>query len=277
MYCFFPRTQKMEQLFQRNEIRVAVTGRNLDDLTPLLQSFPCRIVEDSPDLVISHGGDGSLLGAERQFPGVPKCPIRDDRQNPKCSRHAVLTTLTRLFKGELRKTQLLKLEACTDAGDKLCGINDITLGRRMASSAIRYRIWVNGELLLSQVVADSLIVATPFGSTGYYQSITRGNFLSGIGLAFNNSMDLLGYTVVPEDASIAIQLLRGPAGMVADNDPRQLELDTGAMLHITPLPERTTLFGQDVFRCLDCYDRRKQGRLTLLEPPSPTITKEQSQ
>lgn len=264
----------MEQLFQRSEIRVAVTGRNLDDLTPLLRMFPCRLVEDSPDLVISHGGDGSLLGAERQYPGVPKCPIRDDRQNPKCSRHAVLTTLTRLFKGELRKTQLLKLEASTETGEQLRGINDITLGRRIASSAIRYRIWVNGELLLPQVVADSLIVATPFGSTGYYQSVTRGNFLAGVGLAFNNSMNLLGYTVIPEDASVAIQLLRGPACMVADNDPRQLELETGAMLHITPLPERTTLFGLDIFRCLDCYDRRKQGSIPRFETPSSATPKE---
>ena len=70
----------MDNIFQKKEIRVAVVGRNLDDLLPMLKMFPCKIVEEAPDLVISHGGDGALLGAERQFPGVPKCPLRDHRE-----------------------------------------------------------------------------------------------------------------------------------------------------------------------------------------------------
>ena len=134
----------MDALFEKTEISIAVTGRNLDDLHPLLRQFPCRIVQENPDLVITHGGDGSLIGAERIYPGVPKCPIRDDRQNPKCPKHAVLTTLKRLFAGELKPTHLVKIEASTKNGDKLSGINDLTIGRRIAASAIRYRIWSNG-------------------------------------------------------------------------------------------------------------------------------------
>ena len=250
----------MDALFEKTEISIAVTGRNLDDLLPLLQQFPCRIVQENPDLVITHGGDGSLIGAERIYPGIPKCPIRDDRQNPKCPKHAVLTTLTRLFAGELKPTHLVKIEATTENGDKLSGINDLTIGRRIAASAIRYRIWSNGELLAPQVVADSLIVATPFGSTGYYQSITRGNFQTGIGLAFNNSMDLFEYTIVPDNAQITVQLLRGPAAMVADNDPRQIDLETNATIQIRAFPAATVIYGLDVFRCLDCFDLRKRGR-----------------
>ncbi|MBR0459153.1 MAG: NAD(+)/NADH kinase [Victivallales bacterium] len=250
----------MDALFEKKEIHIAVTGRNLDDLRPLLRMFPCRIVTERPDLVITHGGDGSLLGAERDYPGIPKCPIRDDKQNPKCPRHAILNTLTQLFAGKLKATRLVKLEATLENGEKLSGINDITIGRRIASSAIRYRIWSNGELLVPQVVADSLIVATPFGSTGYFQSITRGNFQTGIGLAFNNSMDLFEYTIVPDNAQLSVQLLRGPAAMVADNDPRQIDLETDAVIHIQATPATTILYGLDIFRCLDCFDLRKRGR-----------------
>lgn len=251
----------MDALFEKNEIKIAVTGRNLEDLLPLLRLFPCKVVEADPDLVISHGGDGSLLGAELAYPGIPKCPIRDRRENPKCPRHSELTTLTKLFNGELSKCSLEKLEAVTEKGEKLYGINDVVINRTVPSSAIRYRIWLNGELFRAQVVADSLLVATPFGSTGYFQSITRGNLQTGLGLAFNNSMDLMGYTVVEESSKLAVQILRGPAVMVADNDPRQISLNNGDTVNIQTIRDKTVLYGLDVFRCMDCYDLRKRGGL----------------
>ena len=61
-------------LFNKKQYKVKLVGRNLEDLRPLLRMFPVEIVDSEPDLVISYGGDGSLLGAERDFPGVPKCP-----------------------------------------------------------------------------------------------------------------------------------------------------------------------------------------------------------
>ena len=99
--------------FNKKQYRVKIVGRNLDDLLPLLRMFPVELVENEPDLVISYGGDGSLLGAERDFPGVPKCPIRDMRQNPKCPRHSDMTTLEKLFNGELTETQIVKMVATT--------------------------------------------------------------------------------------------------------------------------------------------------------------------
>lgn len=244
----------------KKELRVAVVGRNLDDLLPMLRMFPCKIVEDEPELVISHGGDGSLLGSERRYPGVPKCPIRDRKQNPKCPRHSEISTLTKLFAGELRKYYLIKLQATTNSGESICGINEIFIDRSKETSAIRYRIWQDGELLKPQIIADSLIVATPFGSTGYFQSVTHGSFQCGLGLAFNNSLDLMGYTIARENSKITVELLRGPAVMSADNDPRMIPLETGTTLTIEPLQERTLLYGMDIFRCLDCYDLRKQGK-----------------
>lgn len=249
----------MDSLFKKKDLRVTVVGRNLDDIVPLIRLHPVALVEEEPDLVISHGGDGSLLGAELCFPGIPKCPIRDRRQNPKCQKHSEMTTLAKLFNGELKKSYLEKLEAVTENGDRLCALNDIVLTRQLASSAVRYRIWIDGELFRGQVVADGLVVTTPFGSTGYYQSITRGNIRTGIGLAFNNAMDLLGHTVIHGEARLTIQLLRGPAVMVADNNPRHIELDTGAMIQVYVLPERTPVYGVDVFRCLECYHLRKDG------------------
>ena len=249
----------MDAIFQQQTIRVALVGRNLADILPLLDQFPVQLVEETPDLVISHGGDGSLLGAERSYPGVPKLPIRDRRQNPKCPQHDEKAVLTRLFRGELRQTQLRKLSATTENGEELRGINDIVLSRELATSAIRYRLWLDDVLYRGQIVADSLVVATPFGSTGYFQSITHGNIQTGIGLAFNNSMDLLGHTVVSEETRLTVQLLRGPAVLVADNDLHQIPLKTDDLLHIQVMPQKTPVYGIDVFRCYDCYHLRRDG------------------
>ncbi len=246
-------------LFNKDHYRIKIVGRNLDDLRPLLRMFPVELVDSDPDLVISYGGDGSLLGAERDFPGVPKCPIRDMRQNPKCPRHSEMTTLEKLFNGELSETLLSKMIATTDDGHKLCGINDIVLSRKLIASAIRYRIWANSELLRSQVVADSLVVSTPFGSTGYFQSITHGTFQVGLGVAFNNAMDLISHVIIPANSQLTVELLRGPAVLVADNDPNSFELDTGNRLRICESDEKTPAYGLEVFRCMDCYDLRKKG------------------
>ncbi len=246
-------------IFSKKPLNVKVVGRNLDDLLPLLRQFPVNLVDKDPDLVITYGGDGALLGAERDFPGIPKFPLRDARQNPKCPKHTEAATLEKLFAGELKTDNLLKLVAETPNGDQLTGINDIVITRKVVSSAIRYRIWIDGELHRPQVVADSLVVSTPFGSTGYFQSITNGNFLTGIGLAFNNAMDLQRYSVIDQASQITVELLRGPAVMMTDNDPKLIELDTNAQVRLRLSDNSTTVFGLEVFRCLDCYDLRKNG------------------
>ena len=251
-----------DTLFQNTPVNVAVVGRNLDDLMPMLREFPVRLVDENPDLVISYGGDGSLLGAEQKFPHVPKFPLRDFRQNPKCPLHDERTVLKQLFAGELKPTSLCKLYAELPNGTTLTGINDIVLSNLHVSSAIRYRLWLNGELFRGQVVADSLVVSTPFGSTGYFHSITRGTIQTGLGLAFSNAMDLYCFTIVPQSTVIDVELLRGPAHIAADNDPRISQLADGAKIRIRVHDEPTLAYGIDVFRCADCYNLRKNG-LTL--------------
>ena len=249
----------MELFTDKRNLDIAVVGRNLDDLLPLLQEFPCRIVTERPDLVISHGGDGFLLGAELQYPGVPKCAIRDKKNNPKCPRHSEHDTLTALFAGKLRKTELQILRVTNAKGKSLDAINDITIERSQITSAIRYRIFLNGECLRDQVVADALLISTIFGSTGYFQSITHGTFLSGIGLAYSNATDLRSFQLIPENSRLTVQLLRGPARIIADNNPEILDAETGEEFQIQVLPRKTTLYGLDIFRCPDCYDLRKHG------------------
>ena len=251
------------QFLSRDGLKVRLVGRNLDDLRPLLRPYPIRLLTeqdpDLPDLVISHGGDGSLLGAEREVPGVPKFPLRDRKNNPKCPQHDETTLLRLLFAGKLPGDRLPKLVAVTEAGEQLAGINDIVVSREVHLGAIRTRLFENGRILRSQVIADGVVFCTAFGSTGYFQSITRGNFQRGIGIAFSNSMDGDSFTVLPENASLELELLRGPACLVADNNPRILPLKDGARLRLRLARQRTLVFGLDAFRCQECHFLRRKG------------------
>jgi NAD+ kinase len=240
-------------------IRAAICGRHLEDLRRRLRDLPVEVVEEVPDLVICYGGDGSLLGAERTWPGVAKCPIRDVRRNPKCPRHGEDQVLAMLVAGQLQESHLMRLEATAPDGTRLHAINDIVVSKQNIASAVRTRIWLDGTVFQSQNVGDGLLVATPFGSTGYYQSITRGCFRVGIGLAFNNPMDWQDYIVVPEDTAIAVEVLRGPAQLLADNDPARICLGDGDRLLVRRLAQSTLAYGIDIFRCRECYRLRRDG------------------
>ncbi|OGV83628.1 MAG: hypothetical protein A3K19_07665 [Lentisphaerae bacterium RIFOXYB12_FULL_65_16] len=243
----------------RQPLRVALCGRNLRDIADILRGFPVRVVERQPDVVISYGGDGALLGAERDFPGVPKCPIRDRRSAPKCARHGEEQVVELLLAGRLRESRLSRLEAEGPAGTRLAGINDVLVNKKNIASAVRFRLWLDGQLYKSQVVGDGLVVATPFGSTGYYRSITHSLFRVGVGLAFNNSTEPLDHLVVDGSTLIEVEILRGPAVLLADNDPARISLNKGDRVAVRRSDAETTILGLDVFRCEDCYQLRQDG------------------
>ncbi|MFA5203729.1 MAG: hypothetical protein WC708_04920 [Lentisphaeria bacterium] len=242
-------------------IRAILCGRHLPDLRRILAGFPIREVTERPDLVISYGGDGALLGAERTYPGVPKLPLRDQRSNPACPAHGEAWVLDGLVAGRLKEARLLKLEA-EIAGRRaapLTAVNDIVVHNRVIPSAVRYRVWLDDELYANQAVGDGLVAATPFGSSGYYRSITHSIFRTGIGLAFNNSTEPTHHLVIPDTVAVRVQILRGPAVLLADNAPVRLQLAAGAEVRIRRSPHAATVFGLDIFRCPICARQRQDN------------------
>ena len=60
--------------------KIHVVGKDpekVEKMRTQLAERELEYVESDPDLVISYGGDGIFLIAERIFPGVPKILIRD--------------------------------------------------------------------------------------------------------------------------------------------------------------------------------------------------------
>ncbi len=239
-------------------MRIAITGRNLDILRKILQDFPFDIVTEKPDVVISYGGDGALLGAERAFPGVPKLPVRDRSENFNCQHHGEAETLQKLLDGNLREFPIMKLEA-TANNCTVAGINDVIVNKQNIASAVRYSLWLDNEIYETQIVGDGVVVASPFGSTGFYRSITRSFFRTGIGIAFNNSTEPLDHLVVLEDTAIEVEIIRGPAVLLADNDPLRIALSCGDTVAIRKSDQETVILGLDIFRCKVCYQLRQQN------------------
>ena len=106
-------------------------------------------------------------------------------------------------------------------------LNEIQVRAKLPINALRFSISVNGKEYCD-LIGDGVIVATPFGSTGYYKSTGGKKFTKGIGLSFNNLHNKrLKSFVSPEKSVIKTKIHRGPGWVVADNYERFFELKDG--------------------------------------------------
>ncbi|HPO91800.1 MAG TPA: hypothetical protein P5105_01145 [Victivallales bacterium] len=237
-------------------IKIVLRGRNLEDILPFLSTDAIELVDENPDIVVTHGGDGVLLGSEREFPGIPKFPVRDIRTAPLCEEHSGYDKLIKLLiEDKLKKTTLIKIEARTK-NKKLKAVNDIFVHNLDPVSAIRYKVWIDGRSYGEEIVGDGVGVATVHGSTAYYRSITHSIFRVGIGLAFSNSTELVNHLVLPESSFIRIQITRGPAILVSDNNPEKIELTKDDIVEISKISEVMTVYGHEIFMCPRCRKLR---------------------
>jgi len=237
-------------------MKILLMGSQAEILLPLIDKNLFSLVEANPDLIVTYGGDGALLGGERKFPGIPKLPIRDRRTDPLCPKHDDYQTLFNLLKdGKLRESKLSKLCGSFEQ-QNLIGINDVFIHNANPVSAIRYRVLIDGEAYGHEIVGDGVGVATVHGSTAYYRSITHSIFRSGIGLAFSNSTEVTNHLVLPEETEIIINITRGPAVLVADNNPEIITLKEGNQVKIRKITEQAVVLGHDIFMCPQCRNLR---------------------
>jgi NAD+ kinase len=236
--------------------RVAVLGDHLDPVIAALEAVGFELAgRAAPDLIFCHGGDGTLLRAERMFPGVPKVPGRVGARSRLCPEHRLPAILDRLSRDALPVEVLPKLELRVGAF-RAWAVNDVVMHNGNSAVAVRYRVTVRGETS-EEISGDGLVVATPFGSTAYYRSITAGTFTSGLGVAFNNATVPREPLVVADDEVIGVELVRGPAILVCDNDPRGIPMRASQFFDVGMSSEQATVLGLDALRCQRC--RRDDG------------------
>ena len=240
--------------------RIKLMGKNLDDVRAKIIDRGMLITDEDFELVIAHGGDGTLLWSERDYPGIPKLPIRDARTAPQCKSHSYDAVLDALIKDELEAAVLPKLEAVYN-GQRMVALNDIFVHNLERASALRYQVLIDNELYANEIVGDSVGVATVHGSTAYYRSITHSVFRVGMGLAFSNSTEEINHLVISENSEVAIRVFRGPALMIADNSPKMLEIPEHGEVVIRQAPEKAYIYGLKGFMCPECRVLRHPNKL----------------
>lgn len=231
-------------------MRVLIYSRFTEEILPSVHRYGFEVSED-PEVVIAYGGDGTLLGAERTWPSVPKIHIRRAASWKRCERHESDAVLGRLRENEVSCTRLLKLEGI-GRGRTQIALNDVTLHHAKVNSAVRFRVLIDGRQYSPEIIGDGLVAATPFGSRAYYRSITHSIFHVGIGLAFNNSTELVNHLVLAEESQVEIEITRGPALLAADNDPDHVELEEGDRAVVRRHLHPAVILGIDSIHCPEC-------------------------
>ncbi len=188
----------------------------------------------NPDLVVSCGGDGSILYAVKKYPDAMLLPTRKRALGRKTftSCYRVEKVLKKILAGcyKIKKESMLQARF---KKNKMIAINEIQIHTKKPTKAVRFRVYVNGKDLFGEVVGDGVVVATPFGSSAYYMSVGGHEFKKGIGIALNNPHNMARkHKIVSESSKIKIKIFRQQAWLASDNDKKMFILRKGDTVSI---------------------------------------------
>lgn len=239
-------------------MKILLYGKNAQDIRSLVEQAGFEVVTENPDVVLTYGGDGTLLASERQFPEISKLPIRDSKVCKKCSDHETDHLLQLLKNNQIPLTQQTKLETSFE-GNTMTALNDIVIRNKSAYHAIRFYLYKNDTKTPDQlVIGDGIVASTPFGSTGYYQSITKKTFDHNYQIVFNNIVGDFPPVEFAKADEIKLQIVRGPAELTSDNNPETIELVEGNEVRIKVSDQTAKIYSPQTLRCPSCEVRREE-------------------
>lgn len=228
-------------------MKILLHGKNSKNIAPLIKELGMEIASSSPDTVVSYGGDGTLLSAEKLYPGIPKLPIRDSLVCKKCSKHKEENLLRLLSKNSLKLKQYQKLTTTVLYKD-FYALNDFVIRNSSPIHTIRFKVSPHKQLL----IGDGIVVSTPFGSTGYFKSITGKSFQQGFGVAFNNTTEKTAPILLKDKDTLTFELVRGRATLSFDNNPDIFNIDEGSQVVFKLSDKVAKIHELESLRCPDC-------------------------
>lgn len=233
-------------------MKVLLFGQRAQNIERLVANAGFAIVTENPDVVISFGGDGTLLSSERKYPGIPKLPIRNSQFCNKCVEHADTHLLSQLLQNKLQLKEFKKLHISV-CGKDLLALNDFVVRNEQPVHAIRFQV-LSDDIPGQVMIGDGIVVATPFGSTGYFKSITGESFDAGFALALNNTTAKVSPTYFDEDAgdTAGFRLVRGKATLSYDNSPDIFHIAEGTKLSFRLSDQVAKIYQPTSLRCPNC-------------------------
>ncbi len=197
---------------------------------------------DPSAVIVTIGGDGTILYAARTYPDPRILPVRAGTSKGNRAAFDVdqlVDKLQALEDGhaELHSRQFSTLTAERN-GVELAGgfqaLNEISLHHSSPVLAATFAVRIEDDTIreFPELIGDGVLVATPFGSTGYFTAITGETFRDGFGVAFNNihtpaetpEMVLCSESVVVEVELLSTKRSSG-AVLTRDDDDTPYELN----------------------------------------------------
>jgi len=173
-----------------------------------------------------------------RWPGLPKVPILNSHRGHRCIPHPPEQVIEKLATGALRHNVYTKLEGYiqrekgVSSAKPLVALNEFNVHMGRINSAVRYRLHIDGYPYENnlEILGDGFVVCTPFGSTAYFRQITRGVFTQGIGVAFKSTTEHTSHLILPENAEVSFDIVRGPAVLAFDSSQQYSNLQAGDRL-----------------------------------------------
>jgi hypothetical protein len=144
--------------------KIHIVGKNPDCIEKFrekLEGSGFCYCEENPDLVVSYGGDGMFLIAERMFPGVMKILIRDSDIGNNCVSIDLIEALEKCRRGDYKLQEIKKLKAVHRGRfeyRELIGVNDVVIRNSLPTEAIRFRYRIvkkTAEVLVRDTLSPS--------------------------------------------------------------------------------------------------------------------------
>ncbi len=174
-----PSVVKLITLFQKQNAEVIVHATLFLQIESLLKKtnhltvYHGNLVDEKIDIIISIGGDGTLLDTLTLLKNreLPVLGINTGRlgflANAAFNNFDTITNNIMQRRYVLEKRSLLEFKSSSDLfGEDIWALNDFVIHKKESSSMITINTFLNGEFL-NTYWADGLIVSTPTGSTGY--------------------------------------------------------------------------------------------------------------
>jgi len=187
----------------------------------------------SPNIIFCLGGDGTFLYAERKYPGVPKILIWSDKRHNKKGRYnlkSIKRIISKIENHEFKFIKEKKLKLLFN-GKEAFAVNDVSIRNKIPNCGIRFSTKI-GKKKYENLIGDGITVSNPYGSTGYFHSITGKSFSEGLGVAMNNVTKKITSKIIKKGI-VNFELIRGTALLCVDNNPKIITLKSGDRVRIT--------------------------------------------
>lgn len=202
------------------------------------------------DLIITLGGDGSILRAARLGAphGVPILGVKMGRVSflGEIAPDGWEEPLERVLAGDYWLEEHMMLCAAAWRAGEAIGpaheaLNDVVVSRGVLARLVRIAAWVDG-CQLTTYSADGIIVSTATGSTSYALAVggpvlppELGNILL-IPIAPHLSLDRA--VVLPQGASVELQIFTDHQAILTVDGQFLVELQSGDVVKVTASPHR---------------------------------------